>query len=88
LSDFELTWQDVEGELALLHCDVHNWDRGVARDLDRAVGALFDGLLEEGYEAAFTISQNQKFCKYMGGTLRGDFVHMGKQYWVYSWVMD
>lgn len=87
MSKFDLTWEDLGEEKALLHCNVYEWSHLVSRELDAAVGRLFNELEEAGYSEALTVSPNQKFCEYMGGTYVTDVDINSEEYGIYRWEL-
>jgi hypothetical protein len=81
---FKLEYEDL-GDMALIHCEVDEWNISVARKLDEAVGNFFNQLWEEGYLSAVTFSPNPKFCEYMGGERIGEGEMNGNYYGIYRW---
>lgn len=88
MSDFDLRWEELEEGKALLHCNVHRWAPSVARALDLAVGEVFNELFDKGYTEAFTLSSNNRFCAYMGGTPIGVVTYNLIDHWIYTWELE
>ena len=82
---FDLTWEPLTEDKALLHCEVDEWSITVARRLYKAVAELFVYLEGEGYTTAWTFSPNPRFCQHMGGEIQGGITYENINYWVYRW---
>lgn len=72
---------ESEGDVALLHCDVHKWSLSTYRDLIRTVA-----LLKKQYKKLYTCSPNRRFCEALGAYHSGaTILHEGVNYEVMIW---
>lgn len=73
----------------LLHMDVFNWNKSVARKAKRLSADTLEALHLEGFTTAYTITPNPKFVKLVcGGESMDKLEYEGTEYEVIAWELD
>lgn len=87
--DFALRAEVDEYEQILLHCEVSNWSKSVAKRYKAVTKDLKEALYLEGFEKAYTITPNPKFAKLIDGWEHlSDLEYQGEKLEVIVWELD
>jgi hypothetical protein len=84
--DIEIRAEVDEFTQVLLHMEVFNWNKSVARKAKMLSTDTLEALRLEGFTIAYTITPNPKFVKLIcGGELISSLTHDNIKYEVITW---
>ena len=85
---FDVKITKVNDTEAVVDLHVTEWNKTVARLLEKACDELIKNAMELGVNTIYAVgSEHPKFCLYMGGEYVGSHVIDDKEYEVFKWAL-